>query len=352
VNEWREARVNGDQVRRLIFPRSGTGYKTAAVDELLDRVAAELDAGRPVAPLIEGATFPRLSFWAGGYEETAVDCVLLHLRRQEDPAASADPWRDLPASWGYSMASQSAGCADPSASRASRSARKKDFARACADAWRDFGLLPGTRLSLVKTGAGRSVLLGAEREVLVSVQHKLWLPAGYNMILSRDGRAYSLSAVTKAQWPAVAAQISEKEPGSPAHLQRTGQAKLAVKRAAGQGRARPRPARLADRTGLPVLYTAGRHLSGDADGYVEFPGQRWLRFPVRGTARSNAIMTAVDQAGRQVASYRMAAEGVFTRRAIEITVHPDQALTDELILTLALTARWISSFFESPGGGG
>jgi len=34
------------------------------------------------------------------------------------------------------------------------------------------------------------------------------------------------------------------------------------------------------------------------------------------------------------------------RHTIDITVHPDQRLTDELILTLALTARWVSSYFN------
>jgi hypothetical protein len=53
-----------------------------------------------------------------------------------------------------------------------------------------------------------------------------------------------------------------------------------------------------------------------------------------------------DQEGRQVARYMIAG-----RRAIDITVHPDQRLTDELILTLALTARWVSSYFDSSGGG-
>ena len=58
-------------------------------------------------------------------------------------------------------------------------------------------------------------------------------------------------------------------------------------------------------------------------------------------------MTAVDQAGRQVAKYMIG-----DRRMIHVTVHPDQRLTDELILTLAFTARWVSSYFNSSGGGG
>jgi hypothetical protein len=230
--------------------------------------------------------------------------------------------------WNYGIASQDAGGADATAPRASRALTAKEFARACTAAWRDFGLLPGSRVSLVKTGVGRRVLLSAEQHALVSIHFST---------LSRYDRAYSLSRVKKAQWPAVAAQTS-------------------VAMAAGsQAPAARKPwglKRLADRTGQAVLYTSGRHVNRVASGYVEFPGQRWLRFPVRGTTRSNAIMTAVDQAGRQVARYRLAADGVFTRRAIEITVHPDQALTDELIFALALSARWVSSFFESEGGGG
>jgi hypothetical protein len=33
-------------------------------------------------------------------------------------------------------------------------------------------------------------------------------------------------------------------------------------------------------------------------------------------------------------------------------IRPDQQLTDELILTLALTAPWDSDFFRGGGGGG
>lgn len=348
--------MNGDEVRRLVFRRI-SGYETAAVDELLDRVATELDAGRPVAHLIQDARFP----WQllqlrgglrGGYDPAAVDWVLAQLRRQDDPAARADPWRNLPIRR-YDMAStdDSAaelagparhGAAMPLAARV-RAAR--DYARECAEAWRDFGAQPGAQLSLVKTGVARRELRTAGQYALVSVRTA---PA---RAFDRDGRAYKLSRVKAAQWPAVAAEIGDERPGSPAHLARAEPAPRAGREAARRTGPVARKDRslksLAGRTGLPVLYTGGRHSDRSAGGYVQFPGRRWLRFPVRGTERSNAIMTAVDQAGRQVARYRIAHRG-----AIEITVHPDQQLTDEVILTLALTARWVGSFFGSPSGGG
>lgn len=358
--------MNGDEVRRLDFPRVNAGYDAAAVGKLLDRVAAELDAGRPVAPLIEAATFPRLSIWEasgspalgrrrGMYDCAVVDWALSQLRLQDDPAARADPWRDLRA-WHFPVAIPDAGGAPPAVPGLRGAARlaawnqqrrraQRDYARACADAWRDFGLPPGARLSLVKTGARRSELRAAGQYPLVSVGTGTF---------DRNGRTYRLSRVKAAQWPAVAAEIGDKPPASPAHLARTEPAS----RTATEAARRTDPAArkpwglevksLADQAGQPVLYTSG--------GCVQFPGRRWLRFPVRGTDRSNAIMTAVDQAGRKVARYRIASRRGSKNskkwREIEITVHPDQQLTDELVLTLALTAPWISEFFESSGGGG
>jgi hypothetical protein len=75
-------------------------------------------------------------------------------------------------------------------------------------------------------------------------------------------------------------------------------------------------------------------LNRSADSYIKFPGQRWLRFPVRGTKRANTIMTAVDQAGNKVARYRFAGP----RKALEIVVHPDHRLTEELTLAIAVSA--------------
>jgi DivIVA domain-containing protein len=351
--------VDGNDVRRLVFRQLG-GYDTAAVDELLDRVADELDAGRPVANLIEGATFPpqplRLSKgFRGGYDYASVDWVLSQLCRQDDPEARADPWRNLPA-WNYRIASPDAGAAQPTrvargAAALPRNARakaEKDFRKACAEACRDFATQPGAQLSLVKTGIARWELRSPDRYVLVSAR------TTPTRTFDRDGRTYRLSRVRRAQWQAVAAEIGEEPTWSPAHLPRTEPAARteagAAGAASGDGAVKRQSMSLkslADAMGQTVLYTGGAHSDQYPGGYVRFPGRRWLRFPVRGTTRSNAIMTAVDQAGRQLARYMIA-----DRRAIDIVVHPDQRLTDELILTVALSARWVSSFFTSSGGGG
>jgi len=37
---------------------------------------------------------------------------------------------------------------------------------------------------------------------------------------------------------------------------------------------------------------------------------------------------------------------------VEITVHPDQVLTEELILALRISAPWIREYFSESGGGG
>jgi hypothetical protein len=103
-----------------------------------------------------------------------------------------------------------------------------------------------------------------------------------------------------------------------------------------------------DETGKPILYASGRHFAHSDRACITFPDRRWLRFPVRGTKRANATMAAVDQTGNQVARYRII--GSKLRRTIlwnmvEIAVHPDQELTDELVLAMTISARWLGSYF-------
>jgi hypothetical protein len=75
--------VKGDDVRGVKFPQCRGGYRAADIDELLNCIAAELDAGRPAGPLIANATIHWSSF--GGYDVAAVDWFLVQLRRPGGP---------------------------------------------------------------------------------------------------------------------------------------------------------------------------------------------------------------------------------------------------------------------------
>jgi hypothetical protein len=93
--------VTGDQVRDTLFwpPRSGiSGYDAREVDDLVRRVAAELDAGRPAGPVIENATL-RSRIWGRRYDIDAVAWffgqLLLPLGRVELAGIGADRWGDL-----------------------------------------------------------------------------------------------------------------------------------------------------------------------------------------------------------------------------------------------------------------
>jgi hypothetical protein len=107
------------------------------------------------------------------------------------------------------------------------------------------------------------------------------------------------------------------------------------------------------RTGDPVLWICNRHYNRKARGYVIFAGQassqdfsernRDLMFPVVGSRRGNAVMTAVVPAsGTTIMSFRPRA-----RREDEVVVSPDWDLSARVLATIELTADWRSGFFDS-----
>jgi hypothetical protein len=176
------------------------------------------------------------------------------------------------------------------------------FTQECAGEWRDFGQQPGTHLWLVGTGIGRCELRTAEQQTVARLRGRVWYTG-----VSAGGRTFTRKPATGAGWAFV------------------------------------------DEAGAPILHTWGSHWNNLALGHIAFPDRRWLQFPVRGTGRANAIMTAVDQDRNKVAQYRRA-RGLWASLAstTEITVHPEQPLTDELVLALAISARWLSSYFDPP----
>jgi len=322
--------VNSEKIRDTTFENRGFGwwgYSVREVDGLLRRIAAELDAGRPVGSLIENATVRTRNYtMAGTYDIDAVDWFMDQLLRpshDELAGMSEDLWRDLGVTAVFS-----------------RSVGRKYFNKDCDDGWRNFGQVPGVHLRW-EDGELRS----AEQQTLASV-------AGGIVSLGSGGRRFTIRAAGSAgSW---SPDISELEARSfrdlAGHLSN---GKLPL-----NNRLYPhnRPGELFDKAEIPILYTSGANYARRAYARVTFPDERWLRFPVRGTGRTNAIMTAVDQDGNKVARYRLTGKlrafSARTARTVEITIHPGHPLTDELVLAIAISAPWLSSYFSHPGGGG
>jgi hypothetical protein len=356
--------VNGDVVRDTWFlrsswwrnitssatPRSLTGYATREVDDLLGRVAAELDAGRPAGPLIENATFRRMHnrLLAVGYDIDAVDWFFDQLLRRPDhtelAGISADPWRDL-------AVAQLTGSKVRDAAEQPRNPRAY-FAEECANAWRDFGQAPGMHLRWGR--AGRRRLRGACYELRTLQQQTIASRDGQRLTVLAGGRSFTYKKTdvpargTADSWPPGIAELAARS-----WRDYTGHYAAETMSSKAQWREARTARELVDETGIPILYSSGKSFDRQAYACVTFPDQRWLRFLVRGTEPWNAIMTAVDQAGNRVARYRKSpGDPLWERAEAEITVHPDQRLTDELVLAIAISAEWLESFFSRPSSGG
>ena len=312
--------MNGHDVRTAKFARGRVGYDPSQVHQLLADVADELDAGRPAWPVI--ATARRRMLVLGGSDRNAVDAFLDQVIRQDSgswPAeVSTDPWQDR-AVWNYTEAPPRP--LSPSDRRRAR----KDLALDCARAWRDFREVPGVPLTWMRTEDKRRELVTADRQVIASFRRKSF---------TVNGRDFQVRPVLKADRPRVARAFSL--PGS-------------------SPSANSWSNQVVDSAGQSILFIAGAHLGRSAGASIKFTDHRVLRFPVRGTQRFNAIMTAVDQDGTRIARFRRLQKRPpwDLTGAVEIMVHPGQRLTYELALVIALAAPWVGQYFTSePGGGG
>jgi hypothetical protein len=158
------------------------------------------------------------------------------------------------------------------------------LSRECAGEWRDFGLQPGTRLRLVRTGIARRELRTAEQQTVARLRNLA------PVTVSTGGRTFTQKRVPGSARPQIVDIIRHN---------RTGHAAGHVSGPASLGWRARRLRALLDETGTPILYTSGSYYAGNAGARITFPDWRWLPFPVRGTGRTNAMMTAVDQAGKQ-----------------------------------------------------
>lgn len=197
--------------------------------------------------------------------------------------------------------------------------------------WHGFAQQPGTHL-LWEQRAGRGELRTAEQQTIAAVRGRIDFEG--RLTVSAGGRSFTAKHVIippgwPSSWPPGLAEIIRQPEAPGQKLTRAVVARVQSLR------------ELVDETDTPVLYTHGKHLNHRARASITFPDQRWLEFPVEGTRRTNAIMTAVDQDGNKVARYR-APKGP---GPVEITVHPDWTLTDELVLVIAISAPWFLLYF-------
>ena len=82
------------------------------------------------------------------------------------------------------------------------------------------------------------------------------------------------------------------------------------------------------------------------------PNGQTLRFPVQGTTRRNAVMTATDDSGRPVFRLRRVrgtGPGQERKNVVEIVVEPGRQITNELVLAMVAGYQSLHSFFDRPG---
>ena len=340
--------LTGDQVRDTTFLIGG-GYDVTQVDDLLRRIAEELDAGRPAEPLIRSAAFP----WRRpGYDIGAVDWFLGQLLCCPGPAElaelSADPWRDLGVVARFSRSGFANFAPEPRSATKSRLARGEYYAVQYREAWLDFGKQPGMFLRMKWVGRASCELLTMEMQTIASmrVAQLGWdVPRGDLKTVSIGQKSFTLRKVNRS----LPSPPGVHEIG--ARTSRDSAGHFAAKTAGSQDWRKLGLRELVDEAGTPVMYASVRRFGRRAGTSISFPDRRWLRFPVRGTRQGDAIMTAVDEAGNSVVRYRFIPDA-FGRGSVEIAVHPGWALTDELVLAIAMSTPWLSSYFVTSGGGG
>jgi len=372
------APVNGDQVRDTWFLRRdrsfswryttakwdtwgyrglgdvGWGYAASEVDDLLRRVTAELDADRSAGWLIKNATFQR-KLSGPRYDIDAVDWFLGQFLLPQDhvplPGLSDDPWRDLAvAQLAQNEVSDLTGRHPPSYKPTLRDTQVY-FNGLCEKAWRDFGQVPGTHLWWGGTGKFRTELRTAEQQALASkrgLSRETVSAGGRNFTYKKTGAPANSAA---GSWPLGITELAARSWRDCA-----GHFAAETMSTRGQQEQARMIGELVDETGTPIMYRHGHNLNHRAYGCITFPDQRWVRFWVRGIYGRHGIMTAVDQAGKKVARYRiidnLREKLLDLTKSVEITVHPDRKLTDELVLVIMESAEWLASYYRAEGHGG
>jgi hypothetical protein len=110
-------------------------------------------------------------------------------------------------------------------------------------------------------------------------------------------------------------------------------------------------------SGAQVFQVDGQHFNHKSGASIRFADGRLFVFPVAGDAPTASTMTAVDESGNGVIMFRKTSansDGPLMRAFspmphIEVAVHPDWHIVDDLLLMIVAASRLLDSYFTTGG---
>jgi len=311
--------MTGDDVRSLVFLPKRWGYDAHEIEKLVERIAIDLDAELPLTLGRDLEEWPPKGIARGtglspaevppkGYDVDAVDWFVEAVRtRNPDLEDSADAWSGPVAAYAkWPLEDERI----PFTNAQLRNFLAKD----CYNGWLRFPSLPGNRLLWTHKGVGGRELRSLDGRVLARVRRR------HERLRFRSE-------------PHIAKSIELVEGG-----------RFTVREVPDEARTSD----LLDWDGSALLRLTGVHFDRRARAVIQLADHREIRFPVRGTRRTNALMTAIDEMGNCIARFR-AGPGITTERPIEVVIRPGRELTNELILVIAWAAPLLLTYFDPWG---
>jgi hypothetical protein len=114
-------------------------------------------------------------------------------------------------------------------------------------------------------------------------------------------------------------------------------------------------ARVTTPDGLTVLsFTGTKNFARQARAVAHISNGQSLRFPVQGTSKRNAVMTATEDSAEPVfrlKQVRNTRPGQQRKKVVEIVVEPGRQITPDLLLVMATGYYNLCTFFDRSAGG-
>jgi hypothetical protein len=304
----------GDEVRGVTFPRQ-RGYDGAAVWSTQLVIADLLDAGRSPATYLSQKTLP-----AGyGFDMEAVDRYLDGLVGKSDMTPVQDGTSTNP--WTGRLPTTLRRGATPGRYLGPDdwvlgNARSSQFASECENEWFQIPSLPGTHLKAA---------LSLRTSIKWTYQWPVSAREIQSVVEPTTLATVRLTAHNKAVLTVTESGEAFQILGRPGEVVAKASGELILQRTGESGK-----------KSHPLL----RHQGRQPFTAIYLPDRRWFRFPVRGTRRGDAVMTAVDQSETEVMWFRLAGA-----KGVDVVVAPERRVTTEVLCVIAIASPLIWYYF-------